>query len=49
MFSNVVKLVSERGFTSKQRKNVIYGREKHRKKREISKNNRKVKERKIGK
>jgi len=37
--------VSESGFTSKQRKRVIYGREKHRNRR----NNRKAKGRKIGK
>jgi len=32
-FSNFLHLVSESGFTSKQRKKVIYGREKHRKRR----------------
>jgi len=35
--------VSERGFTSKQRKKVIYGRAKHGKGKKIEKDNRKVK------
>jgi len=40
--------VSECGFTSKQRKKVIYGREKHRNRRNKEWNDRKVKGRKIG-
>jgi len=39
--------VSESGFTSKQRKKVIYGRVKHEKREVMEKDNRKVKGRKI--
>jgi len=41
--------VSESVFTSEQRKKVIYGREKHRKRRNKEQNNRKAEGKKIGK